>query len=46
MRDMLGLEEILEKLKSVYDRYDDIKVGLAGSYARGTANKKVILMLC
>lgn len=36
---MITTEEILEKLKTVYDKYDNIKVGLAGSYANNKAKK-------
>lgn len=38
-REMMKLEDILEKLKTVYDKFDNIKVGVAGSYARGTQKR-------
>ena len=38
-REMMKLEDILGKLKTVYDKFDNIKVGVAGSYARGTQKR-------
>ena len=38
-REKMKLEDILEKLKTVYDKFDNIKVGVAGSYARGTQKR-------
>lgn len=38
-REMMKLEDILERLKTVYDKFDNIKVGVAGSYARGTQKR-------
>lgn len=37
---MITTEEIIDKLKTVYSKYDNIKVGLAGSFANGTAKTK------
>ena len=32
----MELNDIIEILKTVYDKYDNIKLGIAGSYANGT----------
>ena len=32
----MKLNDIIEILRNVYDRYDDIKIGIAGSYVNGT----------
>lgn len=34
---MLNLSEIIKTLQSVYNKYDNIKIGLAGSYANNTS---------
>lgn len=34
---MIDLTEIIKTLQGVYNRYDNIKIGLAGSYANNTA---------
>ena len=34
---MITLSEIIKTLQSVYNKYDSIKIGLAGSYANNTA---------
>lgn len=33
---MLQIEHILHSLKAVYERYDDIRVGVAGSYVNNS----------
>ena len=35
---MINLEEIIRMLKSVYSRYDNVRIGIAGSYANDTAH--------
>ena len=32
----MKLDDIIETLRKVYDKYDNIKLGIAGSYANGT----------
>lgn len=36
----MKLNDIILILKTVYDKYDNIKLGIAGSYANGTQNEK------
>lgn len=34
----MKLNDIIDKLKTVYEHYDNIRLGIAGSYVNGTQN--------
>lgn len=36
---MLAIQDIIHTLSGVYDKYDNIKLGIAGSYANNTVRK-------
>ena len=37
---MLSLDSIIDKLRTVYDSYEGIRIGVAGSYALDTATEE------
>lgn len=36
---MLVMHDIIKELTKVYDKYDNVKIGIAGSYANNTATE-------